>query len=538
MFMFSTITINIDIVAVYSNDGVLYPFVLSPVSSFSSSAICPPSSSSAAASGVFIKSKVHADLYTNYYNGGVIMGDEILFYDKTFDDSCATGTVTRVDLGTGRVTNTTYMIDGVGSGQPIYYDGTHLWLLPKCSMSGDTLYDAATGSSKAINASLQLNLDNKRMIHSKTSSNEYLYWYDRSRNDVYYYDITTQSIACLQLSEELREYSVGQGMTVYSNKLVWLPSIEDLRFTTYDLTSGQFSTLTSSDLSTLESGSYICYTCGMLVGSSDKIVLYRNLNNNGIGYGSVFVTLTLTPPSRPVTRNSTTISATVALNNAYIGRSYLFTSNGTYSTYRSLPTTDVAYGCVTGKYHYVNEYHILLSGFYTYFAKPSIPNTMTIGSNDYDIVSVDKLPKRCLPLASITRLSFSDIDESLSYNQVYSSRISSNILLINNDGTLTLSTYNVVTNTVTPVTLTPPSSVQYQLDLFMYPVSIDAEYDYWLYNGYRCQLVSSTDAQTITLPGMLCNNIQTKYTTNINNITNKLTTTNNTNNNNNYKIII
>ena len=487
---------------------MIYPFVLTPVSSFSSSAICPASTS--ASSGVFVKNKIHAELYTNYYNGGVIMGDDILFYDSMFG-SCDTGMVSRVSLTTGIVTNTSYMINGTApmstpiNGQPIYHDGTHLWLLSKCSMDGDTLVNADTGATLSINASLQLNLNNKQMIYSKTNGNEYLYWYDRSRNDVYYYDIASKDINCLQLSDDLRNYDVGREMAVYNTLLLWLPSREDQLFTTYDLISGQYGTLASSDLSTLDRGSYIDYTRGKLMSRDDEIILYRNLNNNGIGYGSVFVTLTLTPPSSPRTRSSTTISTTLALNNPYIGRSYLFMPNGTFTTYRNLPTTDVAYGCITSNYHYVNEQHILLAGFYTYFAKPSIPNTMTIGSNDYDVESLDKLPKRCLTSVTVLPLSFSSTYNTFNYDHVSSSKISNKLLLVsyNYTGSNTFAIYDFVTKVATPIMLTPPSLSQYQSYQFMFPVSVNTEYDFWLYNGYTCQLVSTTNASTITLPGML-----------------------------------
>jgi hypothetical protein len=68
--------------------------------------------------------------------------------------------------------------------------------------------------------------------------------------------------------------------------------------------------------------------------------------------------------------------------------------------------------------------------------------------------------------------------------------------------------YNVASNTLSPLTLTPPqppSNPQSGMPgmssgQFYYPVSISTEFDYWLYEDYnagQCKLVSSTNATDV-----------------------------------------
>lgn len=440
---------------------------------------------------------------------GVIVNDEILLY--TAGDGCNDGTVTKVNLNTGVVTNTNYAITHNGnvvSGKPIYYDGTYLWLLPSCS-DGEELVALTTTTTKAFSA----NNDGYQLSYSSVGGEEYLHWFDENQREVYSYNIETATTTSLDLKSQLEaivEFWNSMKMTVYNNKLIFYAPDAGRSFLVYDLTTSQFSTLKSSDWSALDlDGTVVYFSNGLMLGSKDKLVFFDKPSStfNNIRRGYVAVTLTATP-SVIVTDTTATITTTINVVNRAVGIYYTLSSSGSYSYYQNLFKTDVAINCKSGRYYRTDDRHIVLAGRHTYFAKPSIPNTLNIGSETYDVVSADKLPKRCLPITTLALVSYTDLQTPRTYNNVkyvYSSKKSNKMVLY--DSQIMVYTAGA-TNTVTELTLTQPSASS--SGRFYYPVSVNTEFDYWLYednnSNSACKLVSTTNTNTITIPGKETNN--------------------------------
>jgi len=400
------------------------------------------------------------------------------------------------------------------AGKPIYYDGTHLWLLPKCS-SSNTLVSTTTNTTKPYNSNLLQNTNNK-YSYAKVNGTDYLFWFDRNV-EVNSYNINTATSTSLNLKSQLQQQGIQewQRMTVYNNKLLWEPGDGDnAPFITYDLSTRQFSTLGSADWDGLKNAD-ACYTCGgntFFVGTADKLV-YANRPRDSIGLetGYAFITVR-SAPSSAVTKTKATVTSAVTVYDRAGGSYYTLSPSGTFKYYHGVFRTDVAIDCKNGLYSRLDDYHILLGGEYTYFAMPSTPNTLTIGSDAYDIVPANKLPKTCLQSLKPTFVSYTAMQANGNIhdlNYAYSSPNSNNLVLYrHNDNRV----YNTEDNTVTSLTLQAPPKPQNPMMLaqppngqYYYPVSINTEFDYWLYrddgDAAKCKLVKSTDNSIITIPG-------------------------------------
>lgn len=463
---------------------------------------------------LFVNKITYTDLTASYYSGGIIVNDDMIFYDwNSFNGACTTGEVLKVNLNTGSVTNTTYIVnynDQSTAGYPVYYDGTHLWLKPKCG-SGDTLVATTTATTKSYSSSLA---NNGQGTYAKVNGIEYLYWFDSNEREVYSYNINAVVKSSLNLKSQLQQqlgFQYGR-MVVYNNKLLFVPWNEDQPFIAYDLATSQFSKLGSDDWKPIMMDRAVCYNCngGNMLVSNGNMIVFAARPKDAFDFvsGWTFITIGSTPSS---TRQKTpaTITTPVTVYNRAAGAYYTFSPTGSYNSYHSIYNTDVAIECNQGLYSRVDDYHILLGGDYTYFVKST--NTFTIGTDEYDVISESKLPKKCLPLVKASLVSFTKLttdDFFNNFNYAYSSSKSNKIVLYGNE----INVYNAGDNTVGPYTVAPPPKptnpsqlMQAPNGRYYYPVSIKTELDYWLYQDYNagnCKLVSSTNStDVITIPG-------------------------------------
>jgi hypothetical protein len=341
--------------------------------------------------------------------------------------------------------------------------------------------------------------------------------------DVNSYNIDTTTQTPLNIKNEIQQQGIEdyQRMTVYNNKLLWEPGDgDDAPFVAYDLSTRQFSTLGSADWDGLKNAD-ACYTCGgntFFVGTADKLV-YGVKPRDSIGLETSYAFITVrSAPSSAVTKTPATITSAVTVYDRAGGSYYTLSPSGTYNYYHGVYRTDVAVDCKNGLYSRLDDYHILLGGEYTYFAMPSTPNTLIIGSDAYDIVPEDMVPHRCLPSLESRLISFTDFytnSNNNNFNFAYSSQRSNNLILFSYDE---IKVYNTVNDTIDSLTVAspqPPSTSQQNQNPMMpsqppngryyYPVSINTEFDYWLYEDYnagKCKLVCSTNnAEVIILPG-------------------------------------
>ena len=437
----------------------------------------------------------------------------MLIYDQnSFNGGCDKGEVLKVNLNTGSVTNTTYIVNYNAifmAGKPIYYDGTQLWLLPKCG-NGDTLVATTPATTKPfINSMANYG---ERVTYAKVNGVDYLYWYQRNEQEVYSYNINTRTKTSLDLKSRIQEQGIEdwEDMTVYNNKLIW--TTKDEAFPVYDLTTNQFSALGSADFASLGDPAS-CNLCGSSIffrASGDKIVYVSKPEDTftELRSGLAFVTIK-SSPSSIVTMTPATITSTVTLYDRAGNAYYTLTPSGAYSYYHGIFPTGVAFNCKNGLYSRVDDYHIILGDEYKYFAKSSTSNTFTIGKVTFDIVPTSKLPI-CLPSLTPTSQSFNDLhtNDNFDFNWAYSSPKSSKLILYRYDQ---IQVYSNVDNTVGPLTVVAPPKPSGASDgRYYYPVSINSEFDYWLYDGYGCKLVSSTNiTDVISIPGNIYNIIFT-----------------------------
>ena len=508
-----TITITITLlllilVAAGVGGAIQYPFNFKKVSSYSSAAKCGSSNTS----DLYVNNIAYTNLY-NDFSYGIIVNDEILVHDNDpFNgNDCATGAVTKVNLTSGAVTNTTYIINGlspVTSGKPIYYDGVHLWLKPKCDSGGSTLYDATTGTNKTFNATLSLY---NTLTYGNVHDGQYLYWYDYSKQDVMSYNIGTKTIQSLNLSSQLQQRNVKRKevFVVYNNKLLWQQRSGLIPI--YDLTTKEFSSLSSSDWVSLDSED-TCYTCynARIASDGSKIILYATvqINNRYRLSGNAFVTITSTA-SLPVTYSLASILDTTVLKSTVSSQYYVLTPSGQYSAYYDIVSSGTAADCRSGNYYPIDDQHILLSGVPVFFAKSSKPDIFRVGSDDYRVVPLASVPKKCVPSVGLTLVSLSPIPNERDYYYIYSSKLSSKMILLQCStcgGGNSLTTYSVGSSSTEKPQLSPPpvpSSFSNQYLNFLYPVSVKSEFDYWLaQSSGGCYLISSNSSvPTIKVPG-------------------------------------
>lgn len=236
--------------------------------------------------------------------------------------------------------------------------------------------------------------------------------------------------------------------------------------------------------------------------------------------GNALISLGSTPTTKPI-ETSATITTDTNLYNRAATSFYSLSPNGMYKYYRGIYRSDVAIECIQGSYSRVDDKNILLGGDYTYFAKQST-NVFKIGTDKFDVIPGNKLPSKCLPSIKASLVSFNNVNTNGNYDDfsfVYSSKKSNKLILqsygvnkIFNTVDNKLSTFSAVpppqpTNPVPPTypgaPPTPPS--QPPNGRYYYPVSINNEFDYWMYHDYnnnKCKLVSSTNTtDVITLPG-------------------------------------
>ena len=355
------------------------------------------------------------------------------------------------------------------------------------------------------------------MTYANINGVESLYWF--SNTEVYSYNINTAVKSSLNLQDQLSEKGISewQYMTVYNNKLLW-ETYDDV-IQVYDLTTRQFSTLHSNDWSNLGSETAACFNCerAFLTSSGNKMI-YATIpqNINGLSTGLTFVTIESSRPNI-LPETSAAITSLTTYYNRASGYYYTLSPSGTFNFYQGVFLSDIAIDCKTGHYSPVNDFHILLGNEYTYFARAST-NTLTIGlstSSKYDVVPASELP-RCLSPTRSTLISFTDLHTDRHYNHYnsYSSKKSDKIILFSYNDVII---YNVASNTVSPLTLTPPQAPSQSNQSpgmppqssqpsghYYYPISINTEFDYWLYQDYiddKCKLVSSIEATSvITLP--------------------------------------
>ena len=478
-------------------------FTFRKVTTVSSTAVCARSTNN---DDLFVTNIAYTDLAGSNYRNGIIINDEILVYDQStfYRGNCSIGEVSKVNLNTGSVTYSTYTVtvNGISvAGEPVYYDGMHLWLKPRCG-SGDILVSTTTTTTKPYNSDALGNIFGSALSYAEVNGVESLYWF--TDGEVYSYNINTAVKSSLNLRDQLS--GVRNVMTVYNKKLLW-DNWSSLII--YDLTTKKLSTLVSSSWGSI--GSELqCLNCGssFFASSGSKLIYATRPENTftGIRTGLTFITLNSSHPNK-LPETSATITTPTTLYNRASGYYYSLSPSGSFSSYYGIFRSDIAIDCKTGYYSRVNDFHILLGGDYTYFAKASAPNTLTIGSSKYDIIPVSELP-RCLSPTKSKLLSFNDLhtNNNDNYHQfAYSSKKSNTIILWGGYSGSTV--YNVASNTLNPLTLTPPQAPSAQPNgQYYYPVSITTEFDYWLYSDYsdsgKCKLVSSTDStNVITLPG-------------------------------------
>ena len=468
---------------------------------------------------LFVTNIAYTDLTGSNYRSGILVNDEIIVYDQNVFNrgNCDQGEVMKINVNDGSVRNTTYTViinSMPTAGAPVYYDGTHLWLKPRCSYD-NTLVSTTTTTTKQYDPTIFNNGDS--FSYANVSGVESLYFFSNNEGEVYSYNINTAVKSSLNLKDQLQQQYISfwQVMTVVGNSLLWQPGDGDSApFKAFDLITRQFSTLASNDFNSISSDT-ACFSCSnAFFASSGSKVVYATRPSNpftGLRTGLAFVTLSA---SRPITvlETSATITTPTNLYNRASGYYYSLSPSGSFSFYRGIFKSDIAIDCSSGYFSQVSDFRILLGSQYTYFAKSSAPNTFTIDKSKYGIVPASKLP-RCLSPTRSTLVSFTDLHTNTNNNNyyfAYSSKKSNKILLLghNSDGN---TIYNVASNTVSPFTLTPPpppSSSQSGMPgmpgmssgQFYYPISKNTEFDYWLYQDYfagKCKLVSSTNATDV-----------------------------------------
>lgn len=235
--------------------------------------------------------------------------------------------------------------------------------------------------------------------------------------------------------------------------------------------------------------------------------------------GNALISIGSTPTTKPV-ETSATITTDTNLYNRAATSFYSLSPNGMYKYYRGIYRSDVAIECIQGSYSRVDDKNILLGGEYTYFAKQST-NAFKIGTDKFDVIPRNKLPKTCLPSIKASFLSFNNLRTSGNYDDfsfVYSSKKSDKLILQSYGENKIFNTVDNKLSTlaappaqpIDPVPPTYPGAPPAQPSRppngrYYYPVSINNEFDYWVYHDYnnnKCKLVRSTNTtDVITLPG-------------------------------------
>lgn len=236
--------------------------------------------------------------------------------------------------------------------------------------------------------------------------------------------------------------------------------------------------------------------------------------------GYALISIGSTPTTKPL-ETSATITTDTNLYNRATTSFYSLSPNGMYKYYHGIYRSDVAIECIQGSYSRIDDKNILLGGEYTYFAKQST-NAFTIGTDKFDVIPGNKLPKSCIPSIKASLLSFNKVNTNENYEDfsfVYSSKKSNKLVLKGYDGN---KIFNTDDNTLSTLAVMPPpqpiepSAPTYPgappaqpsrppNGRYYYPVSINNEFDYWVYHDYnnnKCKLVSSTNTtDVITIPG-------------------------------------
>jgi len=418
----------------------------------------------------------------------------------------------KINLVSGAVSNITYTINGAytingitykTSGMPVYYDGTHLWLKPKCGPA--TFYDAFSDATKAFDQSLNQYI-NKRLSYAKVNGTEYLYWYNTNGNiEVMSYNIGTKIIQSLQLGSQLQQLDIRNyyQMVVYNGKLLWQP--DSGPFQVYDLVTRKFGSLSCNDWSTLTKSS-TCYNCHnvRLASDGNKIVVFGRISKDSLFAGDAFTTLTSTA-SPPVTYSHAAVTDTIALKSA-VGQYYVITPSGQYSAYRDITGTGTAIYCKSGNYYPIDDQYTLLAGVPVTITKSSKPDIYSISGDDYSVVPLASIPK-CIPSLTL-KGSFSMLTNGKGYYYVYSSRVSSKMLLLQRSDSVyssSVDTYTLGASSVQTTQLTPPAAPSSLANGYQvrYPVSVKSEFDYWFATANSgCYLINSSNSTlTIKVPG-------------------------------------